>query len=304
MSVHVVGIGLATVDYLCVVERLPEPDSKNSMIDFAIQGGGPAATALVTLQRLGLRTAFAGAVGDDSLGQFLLDDLRREGIDISCVERHEGRQSPFAYVTVERGTGRRNVVHRDPGLPALAPGGLSLEFLREARALHVDGHQMQAQLQAATTAREWGIPVIYDAGSPRKHCAELVALTDYLVTSEKFPTEFTGIRKLPKAMEKLMEYGPRAVVTTLGAHGCRYLAREGQGELPAYPIDQVVDTTGAGDVFHGAFVFGVVQGWDLRRICDFAGVAAGIKCRGLGAREPIPALPEVERAILHRGMTR
>jgi sulfofructose kinase len=304
VSAQVIGIGLATVDYLCVVDRFPEPDSKTAMVDFAIQGGGPVATALVALQRLGLRTVFAGTMGDDSLGQFLLDDLRREGVDISCVELHEGRQSPFAYVTVERGTGRRNVAYRDPGLPALAPGGLTLEFLREARALHVDGHQMQAQLHAATAAREWGIPVIYDAGSVRKHCAELIALTDYLVTSEAFPADFTGMRKLPRAMEKLMEYGPRAVVTTLGARGCRFVGREGQGEVPPFPVDQIADTTGAGDVFHGAFVFGIVQGWDLRRTCDFANIAAAIKCRGLGARDPVPTLQEVERAILHRGLAR
>jgi sulfofructose kinase len=304
VSVQVVGIGLATVDYLCVVDALPEPDSKIAVTDFAIQGGGPAATAMVTLERLGVRTAFAGTIGDDALGSYLLDDLRREGIDISCVEIHEGKTSPFSFVTIEHGTGRRNIAFRNPGLPTLASGGALREFLREARALHVDGHHVQAQLYAATLAREWGVPVVYDAGSVGEHCTELVALTDYLVTSERFPGDLTGLKKLPKAMDKLMEYGPRAVITTLGARGCRYVSREGQGELPAHPVSPVVDTTGAGDVFHGAFVFGVVQGWDLRRVCDFANIAAGLKCRGLGAREPVPTLQDVERTMLHRGLAR
>jgi sulfofructose kinase len=301
--IEVVGIGLATVDYLCVVESLPEPDSKDSILEFSVQGGGPTATAVVEMQRLGLHAAFAGCVGDDSLGRFALDGLRREQVDISCVEVHEGYDSPFAFVTIERGTGRRNVASRNPGLPPLSSGGLHMEFLREAKALHVDGHQMQAQLDAAALARELGIPVIYDAGSVRERCEELVQLTDYLVTSERFPCDLTKIRKLPRAMERLMEYGPRAVVTTLGGRGCRFIGRYSSGELPAHPIERVVDTTGAGDVFHGAFTYGVVRGWDVKRICDFAAVAAGLKCMGLGAQDAAPTLQEVERVMLHRGFS-
>lgn len=301
MAGVVVGVGIATVDYLCVVATPPQLDRKMPMERFAIQGGGPVATALVTVQRLGMATSFIGKVGDDSLGQYITSDLWREGVDTTHVVVAPGADSPFAIVIVEQRTARRTILYYNTGLSPLSPDEIPAERIRSAAVLHVDGHHMDAQIHAATMAREARVPVVYDAGSDLPRCAELVALTDVLVTSEHFPADFTGERKLPRAMSRLLEYGPRVVVTTLGPRGCRLATREDQLDIAGLEVGQVVDTTGAGDVFHGAFIYALMQQWDLRRVCDFANVAAGLKCRSLGGRAGIPTLKEIERAMLTRG---
>lgn len=296
----VVGVGIATVDYLCVVERLPELDRKTTIESFSIQGGGPVATALVTLQRLGVSTALVARVGDDTLGQFIVADLQREGVNTSDLVLQQGVDSSFSFIMIERGTGKRSVAHYDPGERTLSPDSVPVEQVQAATILHIDGHEADAQVRAATLARERGVTVIYDGGSVRPRCGDLCALADYLISSEHFPVEFTGIRRLPRAMEKLLEYGPKAVVATLGARGCRVATREGGWELPPAPVGPIVDTTGAGDVFHGAFMYGLLHQWDLRRICDFANITAGLKCRHLGGRDGIPTMSDIERVMLHR----
>jgi ribokinase len=293
---------MATVDYVSVVDFPLQPDQKIPIQRFSIQGGGPVATALVTLQRLGAQTAIATKIGDDSLGQYVESDLRREGVNTSGVVVQEGGETPFAFVLVDSQTGRRTIAYHASGVTPLRPDELPANFLAGAEFLHLDGHLPDAQVEAARQARERRIPVVYDAGGVHDRANELVTLADYLVTSERFPAEFTGSRKLPQAMSKLMEYGPKVVVTTLAERGCRLATREGQADVVANRVEGVVDTTGAGDVFHGAFIFGLLRQWDLRRACDFANTTAGLKCRALGGREGIPTLAEVERVMLYRGM--
>lgn len=294
MTAEIVGIGLATVDYLAVVDALPAPDSKIWMERFAIEGGGPVATAMVTLARLGSRASFLGCLGGDDLGRVALEGLRAEGVDVSGVQIDPEGTTSLAMITVERGTGRRNVVARRGTLRPLAWGDALAERVRGAAALHVDGHEMAAQIAAAAEARAAGVPVFYDAGSVRERCGELLALTDWLVTSERFPRDFTGSAKLTRAMEKLLALGPRVVVTTLGARGCRYLDAEGSGEISGFAVEDPVDTTGAGDVYHGALISAALRGWPLARICAFANAAAALKCRALGGRTGVPSLAEVE----------
>lgn len=301
MTPRVVGVGLATVDYLCVMERIPRPDEKGVVRRMEIQGGGPAATALVTLQRFGAPTALYSTVGGDGLGRFILDALRREGVDVAGVRVDPQGETPFAFIAIEESTGRRSVASHSAGLARLEAADVDEQRVRDAEALLIDGHHPEAQLHAAGIARTAGVPVVYDAGSPREGAAELVNVSDYLVTSESFPARFTGKRGLDGAMAKLLSYGPKVVVTTLGARGCRFLSRHERGAVRAWPVDRVVDTTGAGDVFHGAFLYGLLMRWDVRRICDFANIAAGLKCRGLGGPGAIPALSDVERIVLHRG---
>jgi ribokinase len=300
LSAPVVGVGIATLDYVCLAPELPAPDRKAPIERFTIQGGGPVATAMVTLQRLGIPTAIHAAVGDDSLGQYIGGDLRREGVDTTGMRFEAGADSSFAFILVEQATGRRSISYYTRGVSPLTPEEIDPARVHGASVLHVDGHAPDAQIHAAALAREKGVPVVYDAGSVQPRCNELVALTDYLVTSEHFPTEYTGLRKLPKAIDRLMEHGPKTVVVTLAEQGCRLATTSGQEDVPAEPVTNLVDTTGAGDVFHGAFIYGILKQWDLRRTCQFANLVAGISCQTLGGRAGIPTIAQVEKIMIQK----
>ena len=161
--------------------------------------------------------------------------------------------------------------------------------------LHVDGIQMEAQIAAARRAREVGVEVVYDAGSRRDGMEELIGLTDVLIASEGFAAQVGGGEPV-ESLEALRSLGPATVVITVGAEGSVGMEQGRIHSLPAVPVE-VVDTTGAGDVYHGAFIYGMLQGWDLQLRMSFANAAAGLKCRSLGGRAGIPSLDEIQRAL-------
>ncbi|MBW2091869.1 MAG: sugar kinase, partial [Deltaproteobacteria bacterium] len=176
-KIEVVGLGQASVDYLAQIKAYPEPDAKCECTGLTIQGGGPAATAMVTLSRLGVSTAFIGAVGADVFGRFIRGSLIDEGVDVSSLVVNPGGESQFAFIAVEQDTARRNIFWHRGGGTTLEPDQLNLNLIRAAKLLHLDGLKLEACLAAARTARDVGIPVVYDAGTLREGCLELAALT-------------------------------------------------------------------------------------------------------------------------------
>jgi ribokinase len=295
MGYEVVGVGHAAVDYLGVVPRYPEADAKIELEEFSLQGGGPVATALVTLSALGIETAFAGVVSDDDFGLFIRQGLREAGVDTSCLVVAPGRVSPMSFIAVERGSGRRTIFYTRGDVPPMSPEQLPLDRIAAARVLHVDGLQMEAQVAAARHARENGVTVVYDAGSPRPGMDELLAVCDVLVASERFAAEVGG-GALAESLKALRARGPSSVVITIGEDGSVGMEHGETYILPAIPVE-VVDTTGAGDVYHGAFIYGLLQGWDLRERMRFANAAAGLKCRMLGGRAGIPEREQIQQAL-------
>ncbi len=295
MPFEVVGVGHAAVDYLGVVPRYPGVDTKVELSRFSMQGGGPVATALVTLATLGVRTTFIGKISDDDFGAFIRQGLLRAGVDISGLVIEPGQISPISFIAVEQGTGRRTIFYTRGDVGSLKPEELGLELLEGARVLHVDGLQMEAQVAAAKRAREAGVQVVYDAGSPRDGMEELIGLTDVLIASERLAAEVGG-GALAESLKALRAMGPATVVITIGEDGSVGMEQEKTHILPAVPVE-VVDTTGAGDVYHGAFIYGMLQGWDLRARMSFANAAAGLKCRSLGGRAGIASREEIQRAL-------
>jgi sulfofructose kinase len=295
MPFDVVGVGHATLDLLGVVPRHPEVDTKTELQAFSLQGGGPVATALCTLAALGNRTAVVAKLSDDIFGQLIRQGLEEAGVATSGLVVEPGRVSPVSFIAVERDSGRRNIYWTRGDVGLLTPAEVPLGLLSGARALHVDGVQMEAQLHAAREARRLGIPVMYDAGSPRPGSAELVGLTDLLVTSERFAVELGG-GTLAANLRALRERGPRTVVVTLGVDGAVGLRGEDFVSVPALE-GPVVDTTGAGDVYHGAFLHAHLKGLALRECMRFASAAAGLKCRSLGGRAGIASEAEVRAAM-------
>ena len=291
----VVGLGLNAMDYITVLPRFPEPHTKVPIKEVRLEPGGQVATALATCCRLGLGGCYIGSVGSDHLGTIQMESLRREGIDTSLVRVVEGTTSQLAFSLVEDGIGERTILwHRDPKL-VFPPSDLTRAAVTAGRILHLDGHDSEAALQAAKWAREAGIPVVIDIDQIYDSTTvELLALVDHLIAAEDFAQNLTGRDDDEGALRELAARFPQARTgITLGARGAIFLDDDDILLSPAFDV-AVRDTTGAGDVFHGAFIFGVLKGWDLDRIVRFAHAAAAIKCMQLGARAAIPSLGEIE----------
>jgi len=281
------GIGQCCLDYLITVDRFPVPDSKQEFLDLAVQGGGPVATALVLLARWGVKTRFSGVVGGDPFGRDILEGLNGESIDTTCLQvRREGR-SQFAVICVERESGRRTIFWGRPQGPELQPGEVSDGFLHGAQALHLDGSFAETALDLARKARSAGVPVILDAGSSKPGMWELIRCTDHLIASETFARQVSQGRPLERLLPELRDMGPQIVTVTLGERGSVSLWEDRPMALPALRVP-VRDTTGAGDVFHGAYVFGLLRGWPPEERLRWATVAASLSCRAVGGRAGIP----------------
>lgn len=288
-SYDVVGLGYACIDYLGTVPHLPEPNTKLDLGSLTIQGGGPVATALVALARLGARALFLGKLGDDDFGRRILEGLKEEKVAAEVLVA-PGAHSPFAFVLVTP-DGHRTVLWTRGNLPFITPAEVDAEMVRSGRILLVDDLEIKAGIQAALIAREAGIPVVLDAGTPRAGIEELIKLTDHLVTSEKFPFRLTGERDFGNSLNALQKMGPTHVTATLGERGCLHRGPDGVIEQRGFRVE-TRDTTGAGDVFHGAYVFGLLQQWPMAEVLRFACAVAALQTRRIGGRDAIPTLDE------------
>lgn len=291
MPFDVVGIGYTATDYLGIVPRYAEIDTKMEMSPFIKQGGGPAATAMVAVSRLGGRASYVGKVGDDDFGRFMLEQLAIEGVDTSQVTVAPGAESQFAFIVVDGGTGKRTIYWTRSGVPSLRPDELDREHVLSAQVLLVDGHDIQAAIEAAGWANEAGIPVVYDAGTAREYTDILLDRTNYLAASKLFASAFTGECDPDRAARAMFGGRRKLSAVTLGNEGCVYATSDGTFHQPAFEVD-TVDTTGAGDVFHGALAYGVFREWPIPEVVEFASAVAAIKCTALGGRTAIPSLPQ------------
>lgn len=290
----IVGVGHCTVDYLGLVPRYPERDEKIEIAEFSQQGGGPTATALATLACFGASTRFVGKVSDDPFGHFIRTGLENLGVDVSRLVVEEGKVSPFSFSAVEMGAGLRTIFWTRGSVARLRPEELDIDAILDgASVLLVDGLHVAAQVRVAEAAQRRGIKVVMDGGSVREGAGDLLELSDVLVVSERFATEIAAAPELEQSLDELRKLGPETCVITLGSDGAIGLGREGRiHREPALRVD-VIDTTGAGDVYHGAYIYAMLQGWTFERTMRFASVAAGLKCRHLGGRAGIPELAEV-----------
>jgi sulfofructose kinase len=298
----VTGLGQCCWDTLAEVEEYPSPDSKAESGQWVEQGGGPAATALVTVARLGLQCRFAGVVGDDAAGALIRHALHAEGIDVTHLLTRPGAASQRAFIMVERTGGRRTIVWQRPTGAHLAPAELEEPFWSGSAFLHLDGLMEEASLHGAREARRRGIPVMVDAGRMRPGMRELAGLCDYLVAAEQFFLDL-GWNGSEEHFARLADgLGAPVATVTLGDRGS--LTRHGGTtcHVPAFPV-AALDTTGAGDVFHGGYLFGLIQGWPLRETVVFASAAAALSCLHLGAQRGAPRLDEVSRFLVDRGIS-
>ena len=291
-----VGIGLNSADQFCVAPEYPRANTKSSVLETARAGGGQAATAMAALARLGLNIAYIGVVGDDEAGEFSLASLETEGVNVEGVVTQRGRASQSAIIIVQQEgdgeeKGARTILWRRE--VSLAPADVREEIVRAGRALHLDGHHVEAEIAAARWAREEGSPVFLDAERAPEGTRDLIGLTDYLMAAEDFPALLTGVSEHRESLSLLHAMGPKVAGVTLGARGA--LAYDGKRfyEAPGFHVD-VLDTTGAGDAFHGGFLYGVLRKMGLEDTLRFANAVAAMNCTALGGRAALPRLSEVK----------
>jgi sugar/nucleoside kinase (ribokinase family) len=289
----VVGVGIACMDYNATVTSIPRVDENVMMTDYRKQMGGTVSTALATFQRLGMKTRYMGMLGDDEHGKFTLEGMRAEGIDVSSVRLAKDESSPFSFVMVDSMSGRRSIAYF-PGCSFTVPVDcVDSEVVQSARMLHVD-ISTPAVFAACNAAKEAGVTISVEANAPYPGLEELLATGNIFITSQEIMSQLSNEQN-PVAAGKSVkkEYALDLVVVTCGAEGSIAVGHDRIVESPGFKID-VVDTTGAGDVFHGAYLYGHLMEWEFEKVLRFANAAAAIMCTGQNGWADIPTLQQVE----------
>ncbi len=287
----VFGIGQCSLDHLGLVQSYPPPDVKCEFTNLMVQGGGPAATALVALKRWGARCHIAGVLGDDGFGTQIKALLDAEGIDTSGLQIRKGHQSQFAFIASEPAPARRTIFYQMPTGEPLRPEEINTGILLMSRALHTDGLFIEASLFACRKAKEAGIPVIVDAGTLRDGMLEMAKMSDCFVTSEVFSAAFAETPA--ETCRKLAAMGVRLPGVTLGKRGYVALVDGRFIEKEAYPA-QAIDTTGCGDVFHAGLTYGILHGWNAEKCLDLGAWAAARVSEQMGGRSGIPNIRDLQ----------
>ena len=281
----VFGIGQCSLDHLGLVPVYPPPDVKCEFTNLVLQGGGPAATALVALKRWGARCHIAGVLGDDGFGTQIQALLSAEDIDTTGLQIRKQHQSQFAFIASEPALARRTIFYQMPTGAPLRPEEINTGILLKSQALHTDGLFTEASLFACRKAKAAGIPVIVDAGTLRDGMLEMAKMSDCFVTSEVFSNAFAETPA--ETCRKLAAMGVRLPGVTLGKRGYVALVDGRFIEKEAYPA-KAIDTTGCGDVFHAGLIHGILHGWSAEKCLDLGAWAAARVSEQMGGRSGIP----------------
>jgi sulfofructose kinase len=298
--VDVVGLGTNALDLLGVIDGHPEPDTKSPLRQFEVQGGGMVATAMAACARLGLRARYVGKFGDDYWARLGRRLLARDGVDVRHVLRARGSPGHVSVMLIDARTGLRTGFYRRPPAYAIRPDELDRGVITSGRLLHVDGVDAAAAATAVRWAREAGIRVTMDGERVVEGIEAVWPAVDLLVCNPRFVAQATGRAHLVDGLATLAAGGPARVAATLAAEGAIGLEGSRVLRIPGFPVP-VVDTNGAGDVFHGACAVGELRGWPFEWTLTFANAVAAMKCRALGGRRGIPRLPEVAVFLAERG---
>jgi sulfofructose kinase len=284
------------LDVLLTVPYFPRAGHKIDAQNVTIQGGGPVPNCLVGLTRLGLRTAFIGAVGNDFTGNLGYQELKSEGINCKNIIVKRSQDSAIASGMIESGTGRRTIaLHRKINV---SPDDLTLDKYPIPKVIHLDGRDLQACIKLARWGKSVGSQISFDIGSVRNDVSSIFPLVDHLVVADAYAFPFTGSHSVTKAIEKLSRLCPGEIVITEGIKGSTGYDGYDIYFQPAFKVRNV-DTTGAGDAFHAGYLFSLIKGMAMpKRLC-LGAVTSALKCSHPGARTGAPTLEQV-KAFLSR----
>jgi sugar/nucleoside kinase (ribokinase family) len=292
----VLGFGTNAVDYLITVPEFPEFGSKVELVASTRAAGGEVASTLVGLQRLGMRTIYAGCFGNDDEGNFGIRSLELEGVDISLSKRIAGAKTQIAFILIDEMSGERTVIWKRDQLLDYAPDDSLFDKLTSCKILHMTPHDTAACIVLAEKAREAGTVVSLDIDNVFDRIDELLPLVDLLICSSDFPEKLTGIKERTDALSEMgRKFGNRFIGMTLGDKGSLLVCNETFVETPGYDVPGGCrDTTGAGDAFRAGFLYGFLKEISVEESAKLANAVAALKCRGIGARTTLPDPNELD----------
>lgn len=296
----IVGLGTATVDLLALVPRLPGSDEVFEIEALEIEGGGPAASAMAAASRLGARCAMIGSTDRTTWGDQVVERLARQRVDVTYLLRRAEGIAPRSVILVEAASGKRSILYHRGLVASPTPEELPRELLRQARILHLDGFHHEAARSAAELVRASGALVSLDggAGAAWPGIDTLLPLVDVLIVARAFALRVTGLEAEPRAAEALARHGARHVVITDGERGAWSLVDGVQRHHSAFRVP-VVDTTGAGDAFHGGYLQALLDAHDPLVCLRRASAVAALACTRLGGRAGLPSADELEAFLRH-----
>lgn len=295
MQWDVLGLGVSTLDVLSLVVDFPAGEGVQRAAQITVQGGGPVATAVVTAACLGARTAMIDCLGDDWRGELILAEYRQAGVQTDYLRIAPGCASAVASIWVRQADGARAIAYSPGSTPELTPAELPAAVLAQTGILHLNGRHLEAGLHACRLVQQAGGRVSFDGGANRyrPELRALLPLTDICIVALDFARQYTGLADIIGAARALLAEGPALVAVTDGLRGSWVFSRHGEPfHQPAFPVADGVDTTGCGDTYHGAFLFGLSRGLPLTTCARLASKTAAHTCRFLGGRGGLATLSQ------------
>lgn len=307
---QLIGLGLATLDILVRLTNMPTWEQCTPITELEIEGGGMIGNALVTAARLGVRTGFVGTAGNNALAELKLKTLRSEGIDISRVQAKAIPENQVNLVYVHEKTGDRQFAGNiSPDIQKLSVSDLDYTYITAADYILFDGFHHDAAIQVGKWVQELPTTVVLDMGKVNlaiwpPGIEKLIPYTDILICGSKALSMLTGKSNIYDAGKAVLKSGPTLIVQTEGDEGCYTISQTDCFHTPAIKLDQVdiIDTTGAGDAFHGAYIVGLLHNWDINQIAVFASAVAAHTCTKLGSRAGIPNWADIHAFMNRHGI--
>lgn len=295
----VIGIGHPCVDYLIHIDSIPGPNESRRALDASWQCGGKVPTGLAAASRCGLTCSLIGSMGDDLFGQYCYYDFQKHNIDLSAAKIQKGATTDIGVVLSDQQTNGRSIIYRRGNYERPSLNTFDFSFLESGHYLFI-ALADELHVAAARYARDHGLKVLLDADNRSlSSYANILPYVDYFIASEFVYRDSFSDQLYEKHMNEILDLGPSVVIFTFGSQGCRVLSDEGYFEIPAFHVD-AVDTTGAGDTFHGSFFYGLKHGYSIQDTAVFASAVSAIKCTFIGGRAGIPT-PEVTKKFIQTG---
>ena len=265
-----------------------------------LEGGGPIATAVVALSRLGAKTAMIDCLGDDWIGKKIIEEFSNEKVISSYIKINKGRTSSTASILVRKNDGARTIVYSPGDSPELSEDDLPAELIAKSKYLHINGRHFTACKKAVELAKQYDTKITFDGGSNRfedEH-SEIIPNTDVCIFTKDYATKYSNTFDIYNAANLILGNGPELVVITDGIDGSHLFTKKIRGyHQKAFSMKNVVDTTGCGDCYHGAFLYGLCKSKNLYDAILFASAAAALNTQKLGGRSALPTVDEVEKFI-------
>ncbi len=299
-DVDILGLGMSMIDLFQVVDEFPAHPGVTEALESRLMGGGPVPTALCAAAQLGANTAIIDRVGADWRGLQVQQDYREFGVDTTHLILEEGKTTTFGSAIVRKKDGERHIVFSKGDFTPLSTEELPVDRMESAKILHLNGRHWAACMDAAKIVQTAGGKVSFDGGANRyqEKFLELLPLVDLLIVAKDFAEKLANSNDREQQLAALSHWGAEIVAITDGANGSWFREKGGSDFFqPAFPVEPVIDTTGCGDVFHGAFLSELARGMTSEKCAEFASAAAALSATDLGGRGKLPTREEVENRI-------